>query len=52
MHSTTVPGLYIKSNKIHWTPEVTLEGLFYLTVESNGPKGPNIHFDDDNYEIM
>jgi hypothetical protein len=35
-HSKTVDGLYVWSNRIHWTPEITLEGSTQLTGERNG----------------
>jgi hypothetical protein len=34
-------------HKIHWTPEVTLEGTAYLIKQRNGSKVPNLDADDE-----
>jgi hypothetical protein len=35
-------------HKIHWTPQVTLEGSTYSIEERNWSKGPNLEDDDDD----
>jgi hypothetical protein len=47
-HIPKTSGLYTQRNKIHWAPEIKLQGSVSLTEERNESKCSKYHVDDDH----